>query len=222
MAISSTLPLRRKVPPTSLSPAPTFDIQSATKIDTPPMTTDRVDRSSFSSVKESHGGIAQSFTDSKTSSYLRNQVSYTDNEGAIIDDFVTASGLQTPKEEFKQQQEEGIGMLTNPQSNLFAFTPCDGFRGWKDIPLMAQAVKNVKSKSYSDLARLDRGFQWESVEKEDRMDLDVVAEEMKDDTLQPGKSKLESLPTELLGELIQLPSIPSFPRTKDDQASSKV
>jgi hypothetical protein len=210
MAVSSTLPMRRKIPPTSFSPTPTFDIQSANKIDTPPMTTDRVDRSSFSSVKESHSGIAQSFTDSKTSSYLRNQVSYTDNEDAIIDDCVTVSGVQTPKEDIHQQKEQGIGMLTNPHSNLFAFTPCDGFRGWKDIPLMAQTVKNIKSKSYSDLARLDRGFQWESVEKEDRMDLDVVAEEEKDDTLQPGKSQLESLPTELLGEFIRFPIHSSF------------
>lgn len=63
---------------------------------------------------------------------------------------------------------------------------------------MAQTFKNIKSKSYSDLARLHRGFQWE-VGHGDRMDLD---EKEKDVILEPGKSRLESLPTELLGAII--------------------
>ncbi|CZR58024.1 related to Leucine Rich Repeat domain protein [Phialocephala subalpina] len=189
MAVYSSpteLPLRRKAPPAAFTPSSNINI--TTKNTTPP-TTDRVDRTSFSSIKESHGGIAQTFTDSKTSSYLHNQVY---NEDAIIDD--SSSGNRTPEVE----RREFGGMITNPHSNLFAFTPCDGFKGWKDIPLMAQTIKNIKSKSYSDLARLHRGFQWE-VGHGDRMDLD---EKEEDTILPPGKSRLESLPTELLGAII--------------------
>ncbi|KAE8452516.1 hypothetical protein EG329_000419 [Mollisiaceae sp. DMI_Dod_QoI] len=197
MAVSPSsfaLPSRRKASPTPFLPTSNTDI--TTKKNNTSPTTDRVDRSSFSSVKESHGGIAQTFTDSKTSSYLRNEVFNFENEDAILDDI--SSGSRTPEPE---RRVLGTGMLTNPQSNLFAFTPCDGFRGWKDIPLKAQTTKSTKSKSYSDLARLHRGFQWE-VNHGDRMDLDAVPEDKKSDAPAPGKSKLESLPMELLGAIV--------------------
>jgi hypothetical protein len=77
-------PKRQKVAPTMLIPSNESNL--ILKGDTP--TPDRADRTSFSSIKESNSGIAQSFTTSKTSSYLRNQYS-TDNiddEDAIIDE----------------------------------------------------------------------------------------------------------------------------------------
>lgn len=197
MAVS-TLPDRRKNNPDNYTSDENIDTTPTNfnpkKVITKPISSDRVDRSSFSSVKESHGGTAQSFTDSKTSSYLRNEFDIDENEDVILDD--GSSGATTPETE---KRDFALGMLTQPHSNLFAFTPCDGFRGWKDIPLMAQTIKNIKSKSYSDLARLNRGFQWE-VQQGDRMDLDVVLEEKKDISLPPGKSKFESLPVELLGK----------------------
>jgi hypothetical protein len=84
----------------------------------PVLTTDRVDRTSFSSIKESNSGVAQSFTDSKTSSYLRHELL---SEEAILDD--TSSGSRTPEEGATGAQRLGGGMLTNPQSLLHGFVP---------------------------------------------------------------------------------------------------
>jgi hypothetical protein len=100
-------------------------------------TTDRVDRTSFSSIKESDSGIAQSFTTSKTSSYLR-----AENEEAVAD------GLVTPPS----------GPLTNPGSALHGFVcPCEGFRGWKAISIRGK----IASKSFGDLRALGKGFDWD-------------------------------------------------------------
>jgi hypothetical protein len=58
---------------------------------TPPAS-DRVDpRTSFSSIKENSSGVAQSFTDSKTSSYLRHAFELDGSEDAILDDAGTGA-----------------------------------------------------------------------------------------------------------------------------------
>lgn len=167
----------------------------------PPLTTDRVDRTSFSSIKESHnGGVAQTFTSSKTSSYLRNQVSLAEDEDAILDDVSISSGSRTPLEIKKEPKQ---GMLTNPHSMLHGFVcPCDGFRGWKGISVRGR----VASKSFGDLKGLGMRWDWESEngveDRMDRMDLDEKPLVKIKGRWPAGQSPLESLPIELLGEFI--------------------
>lgn len=144
-------------------------------------TKDRVDRTSFSSIKESDSGIAQSFTSSKTSSYLRNE--YFNNEEAIED--TSSSGSQTPEAE--------EGMLANPQT-LFQplICPCDGFKGWKGISLGGR----IASKSFGDLKALSR-WEWTPT----RTDDNAVDMSDLDSGYSTGRSPLEKLPVELLSKL---------------------
>lgn len=164
---------------------------SSRKITTPPtLTSDRVDRTSFSSVKETNTGIAQSFSDSKTSSYLRNEFSFgNDGEGseeAVFED--GSSGGVTPENERERVLGTFIpGTLTNPESRLRGFIcPCDGFKGWKGISVRGR----VASRSSGDLRALGN-WDWEVDPAEVKKA--VVEKEV-------GKSSLESLPMELLGE----------------------
>lgn len=162
-----------------------------------PPTTDRVDRTSFSSIKESHsGGVAQTFTDSKTSSYLRDQ--FTGNHGgfdedAILDDAASSSsGTKTP--------EPKPDMLTNPHSVLHGFLcPCDSFKGWKGINIKGR----IASKSHSDLKGLGMRYGWET-SGGDKMNLDGEEKTNKIFKVKArcpvGQSPLERLPMELLGK----------------------
>jgi hypothetical protein len=164
----------------------------------PPLTTDRVDRTSFSSIKENHnGGVAQTFTSSKTSSYLRNQVSLAEDEDAILDDVSVSSGSRTPEEVRKEPKQ---GMLTNPHSMLHGCVcPCDGFRGWKGISVKGR----VASKSFGDLKGLGMRWDWESENGAgDGMHLAVKPLVKVKGQWPAGQSPLESLPMELLGEFI--------------------
>ncbi|TVY27173.1 F-box protein [Lachnellula hyalina] len=130
------------------------------------------DRTSFSSIKESDDGIAQSFTTSKTSSYLRAE-----------DEEVISDGLITPP------------TMTNPQSALHGVVcPCNGFRGWKAISLRGK----VASKSSGDLKALRNNFDWD-VKRDVRA---PVAARREDGRCEAGKSPLETLPMELLGSII--------------------
>lgn len=186
-------PKRQKVAPTMLIPSNESNL--ILKGDTP--TPDRADRTSFSSIKESNSGIAQSFTTSKTSSYLRNQYS-TDNiddEDAIIDE--SSSGARTPKAELTHTS----GMLTNPHSLLQPLLcPCESFKGWKGITLSGR----IASKSFGDLKALGSRWEWTSPRaKADSPDVDVEeAQEVTliDGNFPAGKSPLELLPMELLSK----------------------
>lgn len=152
---------------------------------TTPPNSERVDRASFSSTKESHvAGIAQTFTESKTSSYLRNE--YPQDEDAILDD--SSSGSRTPPEFLRTDSAKG--MLTNPHSSLHAFVcPCDGFKGWKAISVRGR----IASKSSGDLKGLAR-WNWDS-------DVPITGMTVKEKGRYPaGRSPLELLPMELLGE----------------------
>ncbi|CZT06484.1 related to Leucine Rich Repeat domain protein [Rhynchosporium agropyri] len=152
---------------------------------------DSVDRASFSSTKESHmGGIAQTFTETKTSSYLRNE--YIQDEDAILDD--SSSGSATPPELVRP--DSGRGMLTNPHSNLHGFVcPCDGFKGWKDISVRGR----IASRSSGDLKGLAR-WDWDLKADEN---VKMTGTTLKDNGKNPaGKSPFESLPVELLGAII--------------------
>ncbi|TVY56579.1 F-box protein, partial [Lachnellula suecica] len=137
------------------------------------LTTDRVDRTSFSSIKESDSGVAQSFTTSKTSSYLRAENA---DEEAIADGMVTppvAAGL-------------------NPSPLQGMVCPCDGFKGWKAITIRGK----VASKSFGDLRTLRNGFDWDGVGvKQEKV-------KREKGRCEAGKSPLEALPMELLGSII--------------------
>src|SRR4051812_31699463 len=148
MSPSTTAPLpSRPHKPESVS---AFDTTSADpqkyhpsrKHSIAPALADRVDRTSFSSIKESNTGVAQSFTSSKTSSLERG------SEEAIDD------GTTTPLEKVV-----GEDRMLNPQSSLHGLIcPCDSFRGWKNISIGGK----VASKSFGDLRRLASRWDWQA------------------------------------------------------------
>lgn len=203
------LPSRSRQPESLSNPElPAIDIQKPLhpvrkhRIAAPlvPPLVDRADRTSFSSTKESDTGVAQSFTDSKTSSYLRWEVSLPGAEEAIDDDISVASGLEPPVE----------ADMLNPQSTLHGVVcPCDSFRGWKSISIGGK----VASKSFGDLRRLALRWDWEARDERPRKTiapLEVPAGAKKvDGTFLPGQSPFERLPMELLGEFLPHKPIPS-------------
>ncbi|KAH8822014.1 hypothetical protein F5884DRAFT_817266 [Xylogone sp. PMI_703] len=148
---------------------------------------DRVDRSSFSSIKE-NAGVVQSFTDSKTSSYLRsNKFLVSPSEEAIED-----SPTTTPP------PEEMPFALTNPHSMLHGFVcPCENFKGWKGISVKGK----VASRSYSDLNAL-RSWDWETKPLQKSAAADKNVTKLKPGQNLPGLSPLEGLPMEILGTII--------------------
>ncbi|KAH7321087.1 hypothetical protein B0I35DRAFT_450598 [Stachybotrys elegans] len=135
---------------------------------------DSTSRSSFSSVRENDDGLAQTFTRSKISSY---------------------SGLHAEvfDESPSPSAEDQIAFrppLTSPNSKLHGFFyPADSFKGWRAIPLKGKAA----SRSCEDLHKLS--MTWDSPASQPKKALDAYA---------PGKSPLESLPTEILGSIIDL------------------
>lgn len=186
------VPEGRKVVPSPFTSSTETKIATNNKI---PLTSDRVDRTSFSSIKENRsGGVAQTFTDSKTSSYLRHQLSNADvDEDVLFDD--ASSGSKTP-----DRREPPKGMITQPDSMLHGLVcPCDSFKGWKSISVRGR----IASRSFSDLKGLGMRYDWET-RGGARMDLD--GEEGKivpvKGRFPPGKSPLEMLPMELLGGII--------------------
>jgi hypothetical protein len=152
---------------------------------------DRNDRASFSSIKEGDSGIAQTFTTTKTSSYLSRAYSpWADDEEAIQDGFVTPpdgmSGLQTEQK---------------PMLHSFV-CPCAHFQGWKKISLGGK----TKNKSFGDLRALGHRWAWDLNEAttpsvtntiEQAIDSGVAK---KNGEYPAGQAPFELLPTELLGE----------------------
>lgn len=197
----------------------------------PTFTADREERTSFASVKEDRSAVAQSFLDSRISSYatfddaidesdsdratspssptdvsLSSSPTTTDddNEGASAAAarvVISPAARATPNVPADSQvpshlMASALGApLTNPASNLHAFVcPCDGFRGWKEIPVRGK----MASRSFSDLRQYsNKGFTWEPTP--------ILApiqppKPVKPSTFPAGEAPLEKLPTELLGE----------------------
>jgi hypothetical protein len=146
---------------------------------TPPVS-DRQDRTSFASFKEDRNAIAQSFIDSRVSSYARA------SEEAVDD---SASEEYNLEAEGQQSHPFNAPMaLTNPCSMLNAFVcPCEGFRGWKQITVGGRAA----SRSFGDLRILSKGFAWELP-----ADKQTTGKKPRNEA---GQSFLERLPVELLG-----------------------
>ncbi|KAH6673156.1 hypothetical protein B0J14DRAFT_617827 [Halenospora varia] len=137
-------------------------------------TMDRVDRTSFSSIKESNSGVAQSFTTTKTSSYLNQRFDGSHDEEAIEDAHPTVlHGL---------------------------VCPCDSFKGWKGIDLGPKM--RTKSKSFGDLKALGHRFAWDSHTDVGMKDVPKVESKKVRGQYPPGEAPIEKLPMELLGSII--------------------
>jgi hypothetical protein len=155
------------------------------------LTMDRGDRTSFSSIKEGDSGVAQTFTTTKTSSYLSK--AYTpsaEDEEAIQDGFVTPpdgmSGLQM------QQPAMLHGFVC----------PCDTFQGWKRISLGGK----TKNKSFGDLRALGHRWAWDSDEVTTTTVTNALEKAVDSGVAKvkgeypAGQAPIELLPMELLGE----------------------
>lgn len=137
--------------------------------------TDKTARSSFSSVRENDDGLAQTFTRSKISSYT--------NEAEEVFD-------ESPTNEISQPTFQAP--LTQPNSKLHGFwAPAPTFRGWREIPLNGKKA----SRSFENLRNLCMTWSPSPTPKPERI---------KKTTFAAGQSPLESLPSEILGAIIDL------------------
>jgi hypothetical protein len=191
----------------------------------PTFTPDREERTSFASLKEDRSAVAQSFLDSRISSYAAfpddaidessdsdraasptevslssspTDISIDTAAAAASADASPASATAPPdvvpadSQVPSQLMASALGApLTNPASTLHSFVcPCDGFRGWKEIPVRGK----MASRSFSDLRVFSsKGFTWEPAPR-----LKPV-QPVKPSTFPAGEAPLEKLPTELLG-----------------------
>ncbi|GAB0133916.1 hypothetical protein EsDP_00002310 [Epichloe bromicola] len=133
-------------------------------------------RSSFSSVRENDDGLAQTFTRSKVSSYIE----------APEDVFDESPISEIPQLSFQAP-------LTQPHSKLHGFWfPSDSYKGWKEIPIKGKAA----SRSSEDLRKLC--MTWDSPPAS------PLPMEKPTGVHGIGNSPLEKLPSEVLGEIIDL------------------
>jgi hypothetical protein len=138
-------------------------------------------RSSFSSVRENDDGLAQTFTRSKVSSYLPDPV---------FD--------ETPSEELPQPNFGFQPPLTQPHSRLHGFiVPADSFKGWRSIPIKGKQA----SRSCEDLHKLH--MTW-SPPPEPADSEDQAQSAKEPETPAPGHARLENLPSEVLGQIVDL------------------
>jgi hypothetical protein len=146
---------------------------------TPP-TSDRQARTSFASFREDRKAVAQSFIDSKFSSF-------TNASEETIDDSASQQG-QDIERGFCSADSFNMS-ITNPHSMLHnLICPCNGFRGWKQISVSGKTA----SKSFGDLRILSRGFTWDTATK--------TRYQTKKSRYPAGDSPFERLPMELLGK----------------------
>ena len=139
-----------------------------------------IDRGSFSSVKEDDCGIAQSFTDSKESTFHLPLDNVVADSGAPDSTTATTLAIQAP-----------------------AFCcPCGQFRGWKEVHLKGRAF----SRSYGDLKLLGgdgtQGWEWGKSPLKSTppaVPRQPPAKKAEPKPYPPGKSPLENLPVEILG-----------------------
>lgn len=147
---------------------------------TPPVSK-RQERTSFASFTEDRNAVAQSFNDSKTSSYARPSAE------EAIDDFISADN--SPLEQANCHNYPFNVSMTNPASMLHGFIcPCEGFRGWKQISVGGRAA----SRSFGDLRSFTKGFTWDAPAKS--------SPKLEKPKNEAGQSMVERLPMELLSK----------------------
>lgn len=162
-------------------------------------------RTSFASFKEERSAIAQSFVNSNVSSYARR--GYAEDE-AVIDSEFDDSRTSSPQSQSRNRSpvsqsriaalrampadykiELPFRPLTNPHSALLGVCPCEGFQGWKGINVRGK----IASRSFGDLRVLRKRFEWDT-------EFGSPSKKIKTE-VGPGCSRVESLPTEILGKL---------------------
>ncbi|KAI2624688.1 hypothetical protein GGS26DRAFT_207772 [Hypomontagnella submonticulosa] len=156
------------------SPTPSLLDKMESENTTPP---DKSTRSSFSSVREADSDLAQNFTSTKISSY-------SNLAEDAVEDLPSSADMAT--------QTQFIPPLTQPHSKLhgswFPAVAAEGFQGWKQIGVRGKQA----SKSYGDLQALK--IVWSTpVPPVKKKDPEKPA---------PGQSRIEKLPTEILGQII--------------------
>ncbi|KAI1766858.1 hypothetical protein GGR53DRAFT_463993 [Hypoxylon sp. FL1150] len=169
----STAKLKQSSPPDPSDKSESMDQHGAT---TPP---EKYTRSSFSSVREVDLDMAQTFTSTKISSYSR-------QSEEVIEDPPSPQGMATTT------NSQFIPPVTQPNSKLhgcwFPAVAAEGFQGWKQIGVRGRQA----SKSYGDLQALK--IVWSTP---------VTPTKKKDpERPAPGRSSIEKLPTEILGQVI--------------------
>lgn len=139
---------------------------------------ERTARSSFSSVRENDDGPAQTFTRSKISSY-------TSGLDEVFD--------ESPGAEIAQPTYNAP--LTQPNSKLHGFwAPAASFRGWREIPLKGKRA----SRSYENVRSLCMSWSPPLTPSP------TPNNERTEITFATGKAPLETLPSEILGDIIDL------------------
>ena len=146
-----------------------------------PSTPDRASRSSFSSIRENESTLLQTFSHSKTSSYLGN-----DGDEAVEDQ----NARRTPSPNHRSArvpnmiQAQFQPPVTQPHSKLLGYwTPADSFKGWKGI----QVKGKLASKSFGDLQVLHQVFT-------------SPPRPAKRGANRPGEAPIERLPVEILSK----------------------
>lgn len=135
---------------------------------------DKTARSSFSSVRENDDGLAQTFTRSKISSY-------TNEADSVFDE---SPSVEIPQPTFHAP-------LTQPGSRLHGFwAPAPTFKGWREIPLKGKKA----SRSHENLRNLAMSWSPPQTPKPEKPKT----------TFATGQSPLELLPSEILGDIIDL------------------
>jgi hypothetical protein len=196
VASSEKRPVRPKMPLRQETLTKNFD---------PTFTQDREERTSFASFREERSDVAQSFLDSRTSSYAiypEEAIDDSDLSGSNSPSSSTPSSGH-PSPSLRPQMPTKMATtvaapLTNPASQLHGFIcPCDGFRGWKEIPVKGKPA----SRSFSDLRAFKaKDFNWDIPPMPAR----APAQVRKPTAHPPGQSPLESLPIEILGRSVSI------------------
>ncbi|KAJ9133528.1 Leucine Rich Repeat domain-containing protein [Pleurostoma richardsiae] len=146
-----------------------------------PATLEKLDRSSFSSIREKDSDLAQSFTVSKVSTYNNPE-----NEHAV-DDLPASPAMAT------MVQAEYLPPLTHPGSKLHGYWyPADGFKGWKQINVRGKPA----SRSFGDLHALN--LSWNDASPKPK------ATPKQQGAYPSGQAPIETLPIELLSSIINL------------------
>lgn len=132
-------------------------------------------RSSFSSVRETDDGLAQTFTRSKISSYI-------EDPEDVFDESPTN---ESPQPTFQAP-------MTQPSSKLHGFWyPAEGFKGWKEIPIKGKP----QSRSFEDLHKLHMTWDRPPPPQEKKAPAGIYP---------TSTAPLERLPSEILSTLFWL------------------
>lgn len=151
-----------------------------------------LDRTSFTSVKERAGSVAQCFSETRISSTL--------DESAIDDEppLKNCRGYSETQLCPRQRHREPsgpVGASLGVSDGLLS--PCPGFLGWNRVARRGK----VASKSYEDFRTLRMGWQWEVQVDEKYPSVEVIeVGPLSPAQVEKRTSVVEALPMEILSE----------------------